>query len=589
MGTVFKKTFTKPLPAGAELFTREGQQFARWKDAKGKARKALVTSSKDGQARILIEAKTYTAKYRDGGRIVREVSTGCRDEQAARSVLADLERRSELVKAGVMTPKEDQIADHQGIALAEHFDAYEASLRSKGVTDGHRKETRCCLDRLAAECLFRRLLDLKRGPLEKWLTQESAKGMSARTRNAYQGAAVSFCNWCIECDRLAVNPFDGMPKANENADRKRVHRAMDEAELVQLLDVTRGRPILEAMTVRKGNRKGEAYAKLRDETKANLERLGWERALTYKTMILTRLRKGELASMTVGRIHLDADLPYLDLDAADEKNRQGSTIMLRDDLADDPRQWLAAELVRLQAEAREQGGPIPARLQMDMPLFTVPKGLLRILNRDLKAAGIAKVDERGRTLDVHALRTTFGTLLSKGGVAPRTAQAAMRHASLDMTMQVYTDPKLLDVRGALDSLPMLPLNAGQSDIAESARATGTNGLRQCSLAPTLAPTSDKRVQKPSSAVKTAGVTLGMNGRGGVDVTSEKDKRREPLTRAVNGSRMSGRLDSNQRPPEPHSGALAKLRHAPMCGNYSRSPAALQDPFPLRASQRLCGF
>jgi hypothetical protein len=49
-----------------------------------------------------------------------------------------------------------------------------------------------------------------------------------------------------------------------------------------------------------------------------------------------------------------------------------------------------------------------------MPLFTVPKGLLRILNRDLKAAGIAKVDERGRTLDVHALRTTFGTLLSKG-------------------------------------------------------------------------------------------------------------------------------------------------------------------------------
>src|SRR5438874_310628 len=26
--------------------------------------------------------------------------------------------------------------------------------------------------------------------------------------------------------------------------------------------------------------------------------------------------------------------------------------------------------------------------------------------------------------------------------------------------------------------------------------------------------------------------------------------------------LSGRLDSNQRPPEPHSGALAKLRHAP---------------------------
>ena len=31
-------------------------------------------------------------------------------------------------------------------------------------------------------------------------------------------------------------------------------------------------------------------------------------------------------------------------------------------------------------------------------------------------------------------------------------------------------------------------------------------------------------------------------------------------------RMSGRLDSNQRPPEPHSGALAKLRHAPSYRN-----------------------
>ena len=38
-------------------------------------------------------------------------------------------------------------------------------------------------------------------------------------------------------------------------------------------------------------------------------------------------------------------------------------------------------------------------------------------------------------------------------------------------------------------------------------------------------------------------------------------------------RMSGRLDSNQRPPEPHSGALAKLRHAPSF----RSPCSGLSP------------
>jgi integrase len=62
--------------------------------------------------------------------------------------------------------------------------------------------------------------------------------------------------------------------------------------------------------------------------------------------------------------------------------------------------------------------------------------LVRILDRDLRAAGIPKRDDRGRTVDVHAMRTTFGTLLSRTGAAPRTAQAAMRHSDIKLTMGV---------------------------------------------------------------------------------------------------------------------------------------------------------
>ncbi len=29
---VYRKTYTKPLPAGAELLTRKGERFARWQD-----------------------------------------------------------------------------------------------------------------------------------------------------------------------------------------------------------------------------------------------------------------------------------------------------------------------------------------------------------------------------------------------------------------------------------------------------------------------------------------------------------------------------------------------------------------------------
>jgi hypothetical protein len=107
------------------------------------------------------------------------------------------------------------------------------------------------------------------------------------------------------------------------------------------------------------------------------------------------------------------------------------------------------------------------------PLFTVPAALVKILNRDIEAAGIPKRDERVRTVDVHALRHSFGTLLSKGGVSPRTAQAAMRHSKIELTMGVYTDPKLLDVAGAMDCLPSLSLAATQP---EALKATGTYDL-----------------------------------------------------------------------------------------------------------------
>jgi len=94
--------------------------------------------------------------------------------------------------------------------------------------------------------------------------------------------------------------------------------------------------------------------------------------------------------------------------------------------------------------------------------------MARIFDRDLHAASIPKHDKCGRRVDVHALRHTFGTHLSKNGVTPRTAQAAMRHSSLDLTMNVYTDPSLLDVAGALEALPELSLD--NTPLPEAARA-----------------------------------------------------------------------------------------------------------------------
>jgi len=135
VGTVFKPTVTKPKPSGAETFVRKGERYARWKDRKGKTQTAPLTKGKDGSDRIVIESSRYVAKYRDGTGVVRVVPTGCRDEQAARRVLGDLERRGELVRAGVMSAAESAVGDHQATTLAGHLDAFDEHHQAKGVTN----------------------------------------------------------------------------------------------------------------------------------------------------------------------------------------------------------------------------------------------------------------------------------------------------------------------------------------------------------------------------------------------------------------------------------------------------------------------
>ena len=530
MGTVYKPTFTKPLPSNGELFTTKGETFARVKPLKGRAVTYPVTTGEDGSQRILVETGTYVAKYRDGSGLVHTVSTGCRDEGAARSVLGELERRAELVKAGVMTAGEDRIGEHAATPIAEHFASYLEYLTAKGTTQDHRANTRSYLGRLAFDCGFLRISELDRSEFEKWLAGQIEHGMSARSRNAYRVAMVAFCNWCVAVGRMSRNPFAGLPKADEKCDQRRQRRAMTEDELRRLLHVARWRPLAEfgresvpkaADEVRSKRSTWTAKPLTFDDAVesarerlannpdfvAKLELRGRERQLIFKTLVTTGLRKGELASVKLRHLDLDAERAFLTLDAKDEKNRQGNSIPLRADLADDLRSWLADRLTTQRKAAQNaptlkferkagrngRGSQNDAegsgRLSPDEPLFTVPTGLVKILDRDLEAAGIPKRDNRDRTLDVHALQTTFGTHLSKAGVSLRTAQAAMRHSTL--TANIDTDPRLLDVHGAVESLPTLSLTMTRKDAPEVMRATGTMGALDSQLAPLLAPTSGK--------------------------------------------------------------------------------------------------
>jgi integrase len=465
---VIRLTYTKPLPEGAEIFERKKVPWARWKDANGA--KCEGKLSKDG-TKVLIQSSVWTARYRDASGKLITKSTECKTRNGALRVLARWQADVEKVKCGVFTQAESDVASRQSEGLAQHLADYKSHLAAKGTSERHVIDREVQLNRIFDECGFSRLCDLNREGFERWINQQSkgntaesqeGKTMGAARRNVYHAALVAFCNWAVEAKRLTANPFAGMRKANERADKRHQRRALNEEELVKLLEAAQRRPLANAL-------KGWRGGKMEEATRDELVRLGREHALIYKTLALTGLRKNELASVTVGAVLLDAPNPFIALAAKDEKARRGAQIPLRADLAADLKAWMEQRLTALREACKRAGDPIPMHLPMSTPLFDVPVRLVRHLDLDLTFADIKKEDEHKRIVDIHSFRYTFATHLCKAGVPLRTAQAAMRHSDPKLTANVYTDPALLDVAGAIESLPVWSLNTSaqkDSNMAE---------------------------------------------------------------------------------------------------------------------------
>jgi integrase len=400
--------------------------------------------------------------------------------------------------------EESSVGKHSSTILDSHIAAYLDHLKAKGTTQKHQDTVRNHLQRLAADCGWKRLGNLNRRGLEKCLANQTELDMAARTRNSYRCSAVSFANWAVKNNRMTNNPFTAIAKASEKADRRKQRRALSLEELQKLLHAARLRPIAEfgrekvelPLSERKGRRtwqlapltwetlektaeRGEVALAKNPALIRKLKRRGRNRSLIYKFLTFTGLRRNELTTLAVGHVHLDDIMPFVEILAKNEKARRGASVPLHKDLVMDLRAFLSERLEEYRQQILAEGVAfnkgLPMKLPPAMPLFEyIPT--LETFDLDLNAAGIEKQDELGRTVDMHALRTTFGTYLSKAGVAPRTAQEALRHSTIELTMGSYTDPKLLDVAGAINRLPNLPLTDPQES---KAVRTGTDDTRLC--------------------------------------------------------------------------------------------------------------
>lgn len=361
--------------------------------------------------------KWYIAYVDADGR--RRKEPGFTDKRATEERANEIQKRIDRQKAGILDSESLNLTAQLTAPIEDHVRAYETFLKAQNVSDWHLSETMRRLKYMTTECGFNRLADIKADPVQAWVAIRNTTHRGARTTNTYLSSLRAFVRWGLKTARLTQDPLVTVSKLDEAADKRRDRRALTEDELNRLLRAAAERPAHDLKVIRRGKRTGQLEAKVSEETLQEAEHKGRHRRLMYLFLVLTGLRKGELEQLKWSDIDIDDKQSWLTVRAAVSKNSKTETIPIREDLAKELRAW------------RDDSKP----QSDDSTVFNVPRDLVRILDRDLVAAGIAKRikgedgkwkidkrDSRGKTLDVHALRHTTATFLAKSGVAPRTAQ-----------------------------------------------------------------------------------------------------------------------------------------------------------------------
>ena len=211
------------------------------------------------------------------------------------------------------------------VSFRDHFHAYLGVLRACGTSAGGVADVERRVRRVARQCGFVRLADVGGEAVREWLSVRRAEGMPASGCNAHLEALSQFVAWCVRTGRLAGNPLKGVCHLEEVEGTEGGSRPLSEEELGRLLRIALGRPLAEygRVAAPSGGREDGGAARfvpvtveglealvargrrlLRGDAAliARLQRQGWQRALIYKTMALTGLRRSELVSLKIGSL-----------------------------------------------------------------------------------------------------------------------------------------------------------------------------------------------------------------------------------------------------------------------------------------------
>jgi integrase len=290
--------------------------------------------------------------------------------------------------------------------------------------------------------------------------QRLALGKSPRTVNGEVGALRTMLQWAVDPARLiGSNPLAGVKPLPHLQPKQ--GRALSDDEVKKLLDASPPH---------------------------------W-REIWY-AFLTTGMRKGELAALQFSPEFIDWEGRDLIVPAWLAKSCKARHIPMNDELVAIIKRREAERSDRKPASGRgPESRQMRARFTTDhifTTRFSTPldsKGnLLRALEVCLRRAGIERktYHRDGRVvehLDVHSLRRTFATSLIVGGADPKSVQELLGHATLAMTMQVYTKVRAQTKRQAIAKLTYGGMATGPDHVLPISGAKCRPGVTNSKMEP----------------------------------------------------------------------------------------------------------
>ena len=200
--------------------------------------------------------QSYTFKNENGKRIrkksafwyidyktadsTRKRVKGFKDKAATVQLAAELERKAELARTGII----DRYAEDRKKPLKQHLEDFYQSFLAKGDTIGHARQTKYRIEQVINGCKFAIWADISASKVQRCLAdlRNEENGLSAQTSNYYLQSIKQFCRWMVQDGRASESPVVHLSKTNARSDRRHERRALEPEEMRRLLEATIAAP-----------------------------------------------------------------------------------------------------------------------------------------------------------------------------------------------------------------------------------------------------------------------------------------------------------------------------------------------------------